>query len=192
MRPPTFGKDQILDAAEDLLRQYGLEKTNIVDVAKALGVSQSAVYKHFPTKNAVREAVAQRWLHRLSKPLQAVADRTGPAPKVLRAWFLALIALKRKKVRDDRLLFETYRALAETTGGSIVEHIDVLLLQITNIMERGIEAGEFRPVDPKATAVALLNGTSGFHHPHFVSRSPEPTKVEIKTLLDLLLAGLAP
>ena len=53
--------DQILVAAEDVLRRYGPEKANVVDVARALGVSHGSVYRHFPSKAALRGAVTDRW-----------------------------------------------------------------------------------------------------------------------------------
>lgn len=38
-------REQILDATEALLRRYGLEKTNLKDVGKALGITHSALYQ---------------------------------------------------------------------------------------------------------------------------------------------------
>src|SRR5437764_9398230 len=76
--------EQILEAAQDTLRRFGPAKTTVVDVARALGVSHGSVYRHFPTKAALRDAVVDRWLQRLHPPLAAVADREGPAPERVR------------------------------------------------------------------------------------------------------------
>ncbi|HEY1384219.1 MAG TPA: TetR/AcrR family transcriptional regulator, partial [Dongiaceae bacterium] len=64
-------REKILEAAEDVLRRFGPSKTTVVDVARALGVSHGSVYRHFPSKAALREAVLERWLHRISDPLEA-------------------------------------------------------------------------------------------------------------------------
>ena len=64
--------EQILEAAEDVLRRFGPSKATVVDVARALGVSHGSVYRHFPSKAALREAVLERWLHRISDPLEAL------------------------------------------------------------------------------------------------------------------------
>ncbi|MGV2788298.1 TetR family transcriptional regulator, partial [Clostridium perfringens] len=63
-------KEAILDAAEQTLRRYGPDKTSVVDVAKALQVSHGSLYRHFPSKAALREAVTERWLQRIADPLQ--------------------------------------------------------------------------------------------------------------------------
>ena len=54
--------DRILAAAETVLRRHGVEKANVVDIAKILKVSHAAIYKHFPSKKALMDAVAAHWL----------------------------------------------------------------------------------------------------------------------------------
>jgi len=43
-------RDRIVSAAEDVLRRFGPAKATVVDVARALGVSHAAVYRHVATK----------------------------------------------------------------------------------------------------------------------------------------------
>ncbi|HEU4426211.1 MAG TPA: TetR/AcrR family transcriptional regulator, partial [Pilimelia sp.] len=70
--------DKILDTAEDVLRRYGPAKATVLDVARALGVSHGSVYRHFASKTALRDAVAQRWLARVSAPLAQLTAAPGP------------------------------------------------------------------------------------------------------------------
>ena len=69
MSETALTPDRILDAAEETLTRYGPAKTTVVDVARALGVSHGSVYRHFPSKAALRDAVTERWLARVSDPL---------------------------------------------------------------------------------------------------------------------------
>src|SRR5690349_10346989 len=112
MNDSVLTVERILDAAEEVLRRYGPAKTTVVDVARALGVSHGSVYRHFPSKAALRDAVAERWLAAVSDPLEAIAAETGPAPERLRRWFDLLIATKRGRALDDPELFATYHELA--------------------------------------------------------------------------------
>src|ERR671924_94835 len=105
-------REKILEAAEEVLRRFGPSKATVVDVARALGVSHGSVYRHFPSKAALREAVLERWLHRISDPLEAVVRGKQAAPERLRTWFDALIAAKRRKYLNEVELFATYAALA--------------------------------------------------------------------------------
>ena len=64
--------ERILEVTEDVLRRYGLAKATVVDVARALDVSHGSVYRHFPSKASLRQAVAKRWLERVSAPLAKI------------------------------------------------------------------------------------------------------------------------
>ena len=86
-------REEILDAAEEVLRRYGPAKANVVDVARALNVSHGSVYRHFPSKAALREAVAERWLESVAQPLDEITDA--------REWFDTLIATKRSRAQQD-------------------------------------------------------------------------------------------
>jgi AcrR family transcriptional regulator len=59
--------ERILEVTEDVLRRYGLAKATVVDVARALDVSHGSVYRHFPSKASLRQAVAKRWLDRVRR-----------------------------------------------------------------------------------------------------------------------------
>src|ERR1700710_3186366 len=72
--------ERILEVTEDVLRRFGLAKATVVDVARALDVSHGSVYRHFPSKASLRQAVAKRWLDRANAPLEKIAETTGPAP----------------------------------------------------------------------------------------------------------------
>src|ERR1700730_14922492 len=78
--------ERILMKSTDVLRRFGLAKATVVDVARALDVSHGSVYRHFPSKASLREAVAKRWLERLSAPLGNIVEGSEPAPVKLDRW----------------------------------------------------------------------------------------------------------
>ncbi len=82
--------ERILEVTEDVFRRFGLAKATVVDVARALDVSHGSVYRHFPSKASLRDAVAKRWLDRVSAPLEKIAEGPGPAPAKLERWLRAL------------------------------------------------------------------------------------------------------
>jgi AcrR family transcriptional regulator len=166
--------DRILDAAEEVLRRYGPQKTTVVDVARALDVSHGTIYRHYPSKQALRDAVTRRWLHRVAVPLQAIAAERSPAPARLRRWFDALIAFKRRKLLDEPELFATYHALAEDARAVIREHVVELVGQLARIIRDGVAEGAFRAVDPDAAAWAVFRATASFHHPVHAAEWSDP------------------
>lgn len=180
-----------LDAAEASIRRYGIEKSRLVDVAKKLGVSHSAIYKLFRDKNALMDAVSDRWLLDTEAELARVVRRKAPAERRLRAWFLRLHALKLEKVKADPELYAAFDLAATRARPFIERHLQVMREQLERMLAEGMAAGEFRRADPKATAQALFLGTAAFHHPRFVLEHMRQNRVpQLRKVLDLFLAGL--
>ncbi|MEH2362123.1 TetR family transcriptional regulator [Nostoc sp.] len=191
MNDSALTPERILDAAEDVLRRYGLAKATVVDVARFLEVSHGTIYRHFPSKAALRDAVAERWLHRVSTPLGAIAQEQGSAVERLHRWFEQLIALKRQKVLDDPELFATYSAIAQEARGVVQAHIAELVSQVAAIVESGISSNEFRVRDPQIAAKAVFQATVRFHHPAHASEWSDPDiDTDFAQVWRLVLAGL--
>ena len=183
--------ERILEVTEDVLRRFGLAKATVVDVARALDVSHGSVYRHFPSKASLREAVAKRWLDRVNAPLQKIAESSGAAPARLERWLRTMIAIKHKKVLDDPEMFETYLTLAQEACKVVRAHKDGLVDQIAGILSDGVKQGAFHIADAKATARALFDATSRFHHPAHAEEWSDPAlSARIDALLALLLKGL--
>lgn len=158
-------RERILEAAEQVFRRFGPNKTTVVDVARLLGVSHGSVYRHFDSKLALRDAVVEAWLKRTSDPLQAIANSKLAPPKRLRVWYDTLLKLKREKVKADPELFSVSRAIFAEASEVVAKHVDNLVGQLETILIDGIASGDFRPVDPRATAQAMLDATSRYHDP---------------------------
>jgi AcrR family transcriptional regulator len=183
--------ERILEATEEVLRRYGLAKATVVDVARALDVSHGSVYRHFPSKASLREAVAKRWLDRANAPLEKIAEASGSAPARLERWLRALFAIKHKKVCDDPEMFATYLALAQEACDVVKAHKERLVGQIAHILSDGVKQGVFQVTDAKTSARAIFDATVRFHHPAHSDEWSDPQLAErIDALLALLLRGL--
>jgi len=183
--------ERILEVTEDVLRRFGLAKATVVDVARALDVSHGSVYRHFPSKASLRQAVAKRWLDRVNAPLQKIAETSGPAPARLERWLRTMFAIKHKKVSDDPEMFRTYLTLAQEACKVVKAHKDGLVDQIVHMLSDGVEQGVFAVTDLKASARAIFDATSRFHHPaHAEEWSEAELAARIDAVLALLLKGL--
>jgi AcrR family transcriptional regulator len=183
--------ERILEATEEVLRRYGLAKATVVDVARALDVSHGSVYRHFPSKASLREAVAKRWLDRVNAPLQKIAESSTPAPARLERWLRTMIAIKHKKVAEDPEMFETYLMLAQEACKVVRAHKDGLVDQIAHILSDGVKQGAFQIDDIKSSARAVFDATVRFHHPAHSDEWRDPQlAARIDAILALLLRGL--
>jgi AcrR family transcriptional regulator len=191
MSEPALTAERILGAAEDVLRRYGPAKATVIDVARALGVSHGSVYRHFPSKAALRDAVVERWLGRVSAPLAAVVEEEGPAAQRLRRWLDLLIATKQQKAHGDPELFATYMALAGEAREVVAAHVELLTRQIARIIADGAARGEFAVADPAEAARAVFDATGRFHNPAHASEWSDPgIGAAFERVWSLVLRGL--
>ena len=74
---PDDTRARIMETAEALFRRLGFAKTAVADIAAELGMSPANVYRFFPSKNAIVEAICQRCLSELEEKAWAVARSRG-------------------------------------------------------------------------------------------------------------------
>lgn len=182
----------ILQTAEAVLKRYGPGKATVVDVAAALGVSHGSIYRFFPSKQALRDAVVQRWLARVSDALAPLSQENGPPLEDLLAWFQALRHVKLSQLREEPELFEAFRVMAGESRDVLAAYKAQLEDQVAAILRRGIEAGVLAPTAPEQTAHALMEATSLYHHPSQAFHWNRPDSDEsFNQLWQLLIHGLA-
>ena len=166
--------DRILEVAVVVLRRFGPDKATVIDVARALGVTHGSVYRYFPSKAALRDAVVERWLEAMMPPLEAVTAHEGSASKRLRQWLDLLIATKRNQAADDPELFAAYYALASQARDVVRAHVDALAGHAARIIADGVTRGEFVAPNPSAAGRAVLYATTRFHHPAHAAEWLDP------------------
>jgi len=183
--------ERILEVTEDVLRRFGLAKATVVDVARALDVSHGSVYRHFPSKASLREAVAKRWLERVSAPLAKIAESSDPAPEKFDRWLRALFSAKHKLYLEDPEMFATYLTLAREACKTVNGHKACLTAQMEMILEDGVKQGAFEIADTRTTARAIFEAVSRFHHPAHSDEWNDPElPARIDAVVALLLRGI--
>jgi AcrR family transcriptional regulator len=147
----------ILDAASKLFIERGLGGTGMQDIADALGVTRTAVYYYYKNKEAILESLTEDVTLLARRMTAEVVARTqseaGKALRGLVEQYARLILSRpfafRVAERNESELPPKLRAAAETARRSVLENF-------TNVIERGVRAGEFRVVDARIAAFALL------------------------------------
>jgi AcrR family transcriptional regulator len=167
-------RERILATAEDVIRRFGPAKANVVDVARALGVSHAAVYRHVATKAELRDLVVGRWAEATMPSLRRIAVQPGPAPRRLRKLFDALIMVKRRRAAKDPELFAAYQTLAADAQSVVTAHVGELVHLAATVIRSGVAEGSFRTVNPLAAGRAVLFATSRFHHPAHAAEWGDP------------------
>jgi AcrR family transcriptional regulator len=79
-------RDKILDAARAVFRERGAA-CSLDEIAKRAGVGAGTLYRHFPTRDDLIDAVMRNWADRIEADCQAVVDSDLPPRTALTEWF---------------------------------------------------------------------------------------------------------
>ena len=195
-RLPEERPGQLLDAALHVFGEHGIAAAKLEDIAARAGVSKGTIYLYFESKEDLfREVVRQCLVPRIAEGERVAGDGTASEQmeRYLRHhWscfaydgsdgWIRLVLLELHKHPE---LHEFYRT----------ELIEVSNRALGGIISRGIERGEFRPLDPIATS-AIIKAITLMHVLWRGTRSAKPSiefatrEQNIDSIVDFVLHGL--
>jgi AcrR family transcriptional regulator len=167
---PDDTRARIMETAEALFRRLGFAKTAVADIANELGMSPANVYRFFPSKNAIVEAICQRCLSELEAEAWAVARSPGPAATRLERLILEILAYHKENLLVEQRVHDMVLVAMEDNWGAIRAHKDVVRTVVELILRDGIAAGEFEPVDVPETAQVMMRSLVVFQHPVLIAQ----------------------
>lgn len=185
----TLTKEQILTATEETLRRFGVSKTSVTDIAKHLNVSHGTIYRHYKSKAELLEAVTEKWLdEKIIAPLNSVYENHSlTGSEALKTYIQTLIDLKRSYAHQEKELFDMYAKVTEESANLIVQHINRMTNQMSEIIKRSM----LKVSNPDKLAKSIFYATARFHHPAHAYEWNDPSIVqEFWDLWDLLEKGI--
>jgi AcrR family transcriptional regulator len=144
-------RERILEVAKDAFTRFGAN-VSLDDVAKQAGVGAGTLYRHFPTRDALLEAVYRSEVGKLAAA-EREFSRTMPPIEALRAWMLLFV---------DYIAAKQIIAPALNTmvgGPSKVFQATGVLVKgaIGALVKRAMDSGDLRPdTDPLDLLRALV------------------------------------
>jgi AcrR family transcriptional regulator len=170
---PEDTRARIMDTAETLFRRLGFAKTAVADIAGELDMSPANIYRFFPSKDAIVEAICRRFLAEIEAKAWAVARAKGPANERLERLILQILSYHKKNVLAEQRVNDLVLAAIESSWDAIRAHKDVMRTVVEVILRDGIAAGEFEPVEPREAAELVLRSVLAFTHPMMIGQCIE-------------------
>jgi AcrR family transcriptional regulator len=167
---PDDTRARIMDTAEALFRRLGYAKTAVADIAAELKMSPANVYRFFPSKNAIIEAICQRCLSELEDRMWAVARSRGSAAERLERLVLEILTYHKENNLTDQRVNDIVLAAIELSWGAIRAHKEHMRMVFEAVLREGIERGEFEGVDPRETSRLMMISLVNFCHPVLVAQ----------------------
>lgn len=167
----------LIDAAKAGFSEFGLN-VSLEEIARRAGVGIGTLYRHFPTREAVVEAVYRREVEQLAEAVPQLLE-TSPAGEALHKWmhlFVDYIATKR--------LIAPSLAAAAVRGSSLhATSVELITRALTTLVKRAVASGDVRKdIDPSDLLRALVGVSYG---------NPDAGwQASARRLVDILMDGL--
>ena len=192
---PDDTRGRIMETADALFRRLGYAKTAVADIAAELGMSPANVYRFFPSKNAIVEAICKRCLSEVEEKAWAVARSKAPAGQRMERLILEILAYHKENLITEKRVNDIVMVAIESSWDTIRAHKNVLHTVMEVILRDGIEAGDFDKVDPRETAEVIMRSAVCFTHPMMVGQcmeEGEDLEAEVRKFIRFQLRALTP
>jgi AcrR family transcriptional regulator len=166
---PEETRLRIIEVAEEQFRRVGYAKTAVADIADALGMSSANIYRFFPSKSAINEAICIRILSEAHDLIDRIVSSGKPAPERLVELLLELNRFNRSRFIGERRVHEMVEVAMEENWSAVETHMAFVVERIGMIVSDGIAAGVFRPCDPGHTAFAVKCTCTSILHPVMIA-----------------------
>jgi AcrR family transcriptional regulator len=186
-QPTTDSRAKILAEAERLFRHYGYSKTTMADIADGCGMSAANLYRFFPSKLALVEAICSHITSEIERRLYAIVRADEPASVRLGLFIKQMHEHTLENLLDHRKVHEMVVVAMEEQWHVVRAHLDRVALYIGEIIRDGIAAGEFRQQDVHRAAKCVHSAMACLCHPMIVAQKLDdedrPTPNEMTALI---------
>jgi AcrR family transcriptional regulator len=186
---------RIAQSAEALFRRLGFAKTAVADIAADLGMSPANVYRFFPSKNAIVEAICQRCLSEVEDKAWAIARGRGTPVQRIERLFLEILAYNKENFLADQRVHEVVLVAIEHSWDAIRAHKQVMRTVVELILRDGIEDGTFEAIEPRETADLIMRSMVCYTHPILIGHCIEEyqdVEAEVRASLRFLIRAITP
>jgi AcrR family transcriptional regulator len=183
-------ESQIIAEATRLFAERGFSGTSLKDIADATGLTRPALYHYVKNKDEILAKLVSELAEGPARALRAIRAQSelGAAQK-LREVAHAIALQQAGEPARFQLLIRSEADLPEELVGPYDQSRRDVLNEIVAVIEAGIGSGEFRPVDPRIAALAVIgqcNWVAWWHHPG----TPEENSRVATTIADLAVASV--
>jgi len=172
-------RERILEVAKRAFTKLGAN-ISLDDIARQAGIGAGTLYRHFPTREALLEAVYRTEVEKLAAAEKMLAEKMPPV-EALRAWMLLFV----DHIATKQIIAPALNSLVGGPSKLFAASRDQITAAIDALVKRAIQSGDIRPdLDP----LDLLRALIGVSNVATVPDWPQSAK----RLVEILIIGSRP
>ena len=186
-------KKQILDAALKLVVEKGYSNCRMDDIVQASNLSKGSIYWYYKSKKEVFLSLINYWVNNFGVTLNHIVEEDlSPSDQLKRLFeFFLNIYENNSNVFIAELEFWSLSIRDEDFNKKTQKVYNEFLELIENIIQKGVELGEFKNVEVKVAALSILVNIEGIIWFSLFDVHGITARHYIETITDFILAGLS-
>jgi AcrR family transcriptional regulator len=194
-RPQTdieAGREQLLDIVETMIEERGNAGFTVTELAARVGMSPASLYRYFESKEAVIEAVAERWFRPKVAIMDEVVASDLPPRRKMYEFYARRFAEIRAMWERDPVTFATYCELAEEHFEQVRSYIDLGDHYLGEIIAEAMADGHFAGLEVDE-AISLINQMTSLYTNIGVMQNvmPRLSAAKLARIIDAVFDGLS-
>jgi AcrR family transcriptional regulator len=177
---------KLLDLAAEHIRQHGLARTTVVAIAREADMSHANVYRYFPSKEALVDAVTAQWLKPVETGLREISDGPDPVFDKLERILSAVHSAYRNKLESDPIIFALFVEATREGRGVARRH----RLKLQSEVQRVVEEASFSPPDQRRALALIFDMCHRFLNPASIRADGEVTRPQIEARFERVVRAL--
>ncbi|MDO9585324.1 MAG: TetR/AcrR family transcriptional regulator [Syntrophales bacterium] len=153
-------QQQIINAARKLIFKYGSGHLTIRNIAKEVGISEAAIYRHFPSKKSIMslmaDHIADNLLGDIKKAMVIANSKLETLDLTMRNHFSAI---EQRRGLSFGVIAEIITLGDKQLNKKVAEIIDNYINTLQDLLSQGVNSGEIREDVDLHMAAQLLFGT---------------------------------
>jgi AcrR family transcriptional regulator len=172
----------------------GYAKTAVADIARALSMSPANIYRFFPSKAAINEAICEKHFAGVHGILRAIMAEDRPAAERLERFVLELHRYNKTRCVSERRLHDMVSAGMEENWSAVERHIAAIHEMIADLIADGVRRREFASeVAPVDASNAICTACTGVLHPTLIAQfAHKDLEEDARRVVRYLLRAIAP
>lgn len=188
-------RDEILKQAQQLFRQFGVKKTTMEDIAKAMGKGKSTLYYYYCSKEEIFDAVILKEMGEVFSQVKQAVEKAVTAEDKLRAFTLIKIKAVQKYANLCKIvkgeMQENFRCMKHLHTEYDTQEVNL----VKEILAFGIANGEFdRTISKELDVLSSVIVTSlrGLEREIFIGGRYAKLETRMESIMNILIKGLRP
>ena len=185
-------RHRLLEVVDDLVRQRGSADISMTDLAAAAGMSPSNLYRFFDSKEALMEAVAEKWFAEKIRIMEEVTAADLPVREKMFQYFARLFALMVKQYEAEPDLLKSYLEIGNQYFEVVRGYVDLGDHYLALIVAEAMEQGHFEGLSIDESVSLINQMVQCYTNPEaIIYIGTSKLKVEkLARIVDTIFAGL--